>query len=85
VRDEGKVRQSRPSSASHWPKVSVLFRHTHGSHALNGRPGGKGVPAASGTTSGYLTTARDARLAAMKGFGEKDAAGGDFYRKLSLL
>jgi len=48
------------------------LRHTHGSHALNGRPGGKGVPAASGTTSGYLTTARDARLAAMKGFDEKD-------------
>jgi integrase len=29
--------------------------------------------ASIGTTSGYLTTDRDARLAAMKGFGEKDA------------
>ncbi len=61
--------------STHW------FRHTHGSHALNGRPGGKGVPiqvvqnnlghASIGTTSGYLTTERDARLAAMKGFGER--------------
>ena len=62
-------------ASTHW------FRHTHGSHALNGRPGGKGVPiqvlqnnlghASIGTTSGYLTTERDARLAAMKGFGDK--------------
>jgi len=45
----------------------------------------KGVPiqvvqnnlghASIGTTSGYLTTERDARLAAMKGFGEKNARG----------
>ena len=50
---------------------------------LSGRLGGKGVPiqvvqsnlghASIGTTSGYLTTERDARLAAMKGFGEKSA------------
>ena len=68
------AKQLRKAS-THW------FRHTHGSHALNGRPGGKGVPiqvvqnnlghASIGTTSGYLTTERDARLAAMKGFGEK--------------
>jgi len=69
------AKQLRKAS-THW------FRHTHGSHALNGRPGGKGVPiqvvqnnlghASIGTTSGYLTTERDARLAAMKGFGEKN-------------
>ena len=62
-------------ASTHW------FRHTHGSHALNGRPGGKGVPiqvvqnnlghVSIGTTSGYLTTERDARLAAMRGFGDK--------------
>ena len=65
------TKQLRKAS-THW------FRHTHGSHALNGRPGRKGVPvqvvqnnlghASIGTTSGYLTTERDARLAAMKGF-----------------
>jgi len=48
------------------------LRHTQGSHALNGRPGGKGVPAANGTTSGYLTTERDGPAGAMKRFGEKD-------------
>ncbi len=68
------AKQLRKAS-THW------FRHTHGSHALNGRPGGKSVPiqvvqnnlghASIGTTSGYLTTERDARLAAMKGFGDK--------------
>ena len=69
------AKQLRKAS-THW------LRHTHGSHALNGRPGrGSGVPiqvvqnnlghASIGTTSGYLTTERDARLAAMKGFGEK--------------
>lgn len=71
--EDGK--QLRKAS-THW------LRHTHGSHALNGRPGEHGgVPiqvvqnnlghASIGTTSGYLTTERDARLAAMKGFGEK--------------
>ena len=49
--------------------------------ALNGRSGEQGVPiqvvqnnlghASIGTTSGYLTTERDMRLAAMKGFGVK--------------
>ena len=70
------AKQLRKAS-THW------FRHTHGSHALNGRPGGRAVPiqvvqnnlghASIGTTSGYLTTERDARLAAMKGFGDKVA------------
>ena len=71
------AKQLRKASA-HW------FRHTHGTHALNGRPGeGAGVPiqvvqnnlghASIGTTSGYLTTERDARLAAMKDFGAKRA------------
>jgi len=61
--------------------------HTNGQVPTNasgalGRPGGKGVPiqvvqnnlghASIGTKSGFLTTERDARLAAMKGFGEKD-------------
>ena len=69
------AKQLRKAS-THW------FRHTHGTHALNGRPGeGGGVPvqvvqnnlghASIGTTSGYLTTERDTRLAAMKGFGQK--------------
>lgn len=68
------ARQLRKAS-THW------LRHTHGSHALNGRPGETGVPiqvvqnnlghASIGTTSGYLTTERDMRLAAMRGFGAK--------------
>ena len=69
------AKQLRKAS-THW------FRHTHGTHALNGRPGeGGGVPvqvvqnnlghASIGTTSGYLTTERDSRLAAMKGFGQR--------------
>jgi len=73
--DDEDAKQLRKAS-THW------FRHTHGTHALNGRPGeGAGVPvqvvqnnlghASIGTTSGYLTTERDARLAAMKGFGVK--------------
>ena len=75
--DSEDAKQLRKASP-HW------FRHTHGSHALNGRPGDKGVPiqvvqnnlghASIGTTSGYLTTERDARLAAMKGFGDKVGA-----------
>jgi integrase len=74
--DPEDAKQLRKAS-THW------FRHTHGSHALNGRPGNKGVPiqivqkqfghASIGMTSGYLTTERDARLAAMKGFGAKVA------------
>ena len=71
------AKQLRKASA-HW------FRHTHGTHALNGRPGeGGGVPvqvvqnnlghASIGTTSGYLTTERDARLSAMRDFGARKA------------
>ena len=60
-------------SSAHW------LRHTHGSHALNGRPGKAGVAiqivqnnlghASIGTTSGYLTTELGARLEAMMDFG----------------
>ena len=71
-----------PDDAKQLRKASTHWlRHTHGSHALNGRPGEQGVPiqvvqnnlghASIGTTSGYLTTERDMRLAAMKGFGAK--------------
>ncbi len=71
-----------PEDAKQLRKASTHWlRHTHGSHALNGRPGETGVPiqvvqnnlghASIGTTSGYLTTERDMRLAAMRGFGEK--------------
>jgi len=72
--DPEDAKQLRKAS-THW------LRHTHGSHALNGRPGETGVPiqvvqnnlghASIGTTSGYLTTERDLRLAAMRGFGAK--------------
>jgi len=72
--DPEDAKQLRRAS-THW------LRHTHGSHALNGRPGETGVPiqvvqnnlghASIGTTSGYLTTERDLRLAAMRGFGAK--------------
>ena len=72
--DPDDAKQLRKAS-THW------LRHTHGSHALNGRPGQSGVPiqvvqnnlghASVGTTSGYLTTERDMRLAAMKGSGAK--------------
>lgn len=71
-----------PDDAKQLRKASTHWlRHTHGSHALNGRPGERGVPmqvvqnnlghTSVGTTSGYLTTERDTRLAAMKGFGAK--------------
>jgi integrase len=70
-----------PDDAKQLRKASTHWlRHSHGSHALNGRPGETGVPiqvvqnnlghASIGTTSGYLTTERDMRLAAMKGFGD---------------
>lgn len=69
-----------PDDAKQLRKASTHWlRHSHGSHALNGRPGQAGVPiqvvqnnlghASIGTTSGYLTTERDMRLATMKGFG----------------
>ena len=69
--DAKQLRKAR----THW------LRHTHGSHALNGRPGEQEVPiqvvqnnlghASIGTTSGYLTTERDMRLAAMRRFGQR--------------
>ncbi len=59
-------------ASSHW------LRHTHASHALQGRGGQRPVPiqvvqnnlghASIGTTSLYLTTERDERLRAMRGF-----------------
>lgn len=59
-------------ASSHW------FRHSHASHALQGRGGQWPVPiqvvqnnlghASIGTTSLYLTTERDERLRAMRGF-----------------
>lgn len=69
------AKQLRKAS-THW------FRHTQGTHALNGRPGeDNAIPvqvaqnnlghSSLGTTPGYLTTERDARLAAMKRFGTK--------------
>ena len=75
-----------PDDAKQLRKASTHWlRHSHGSHALNGRPGEAGVPiqvvqnnlghASIGTTSGYLTTERDMRLAAMKGFGDGASRG----------
>ena len=65
------ARQLRKAS-THW------LRHSHGSHALQGREGRAPVPiqvvqnnlghASIGTTSGYLTTEREDRLRAMQGF-----------------
>jgi integrase len=59
-------------ATTHW------LRHTHASHALHGRQGRAPVPiqfvqnnlghSSVGTTSGYLTTERDARVLAMEGF-----------------
>ena len=56
----------------HW------LRHSHGSHAVNGRPGRTPVGvqivrnnlghASISTTSGYLSTERDQRVQAMEGF-----------------
>ena len=61
-------------ASTHW------LRHTHASHAVNGRPGRAGVPvqvmqanlghASLATTSNYITTERDMRMAAMAGFFE---------------
>ena len=61
-------------ATTHW------LRHSHASHALQGRAGRPPVPiqivqnnlghASVGTTSGYLTTEREARMQAMEGFWE---------------
>ena len=64
-------------ASTHW------LRHTHASHAVNGRPGRAAVPvpvqvmqanlghASPATTSNYITTERDLRMAAMQGFFER--------------
>ena len=64
-------------ASTHW------LRHTHASHAVNGRPGRAGVPvqvmqanlghASLATTSNYITTERDLRMAAMQGFFDESA------------
>jgi integrase len=66
--DAAQVRSASP----HW------LRHSHASHALNGQGDRPPVPlqivqnnlghASVGTTSGYLTTERDARVVAMQKF-----------------
>ena len=77
--DEADAQRLRKAS-THW------LRHSHGSHALQGRAGQPPVPlqvvqnnlghVSVGTTSLYLTTERDERLRAMRGFwGKRD--GGD--------
>ena len=69
---EGTQAQQLRKASTHW------LRHTHGSHALQGRAGQSPVPiqvvqnnlghASVGTTSMYLTTERDERLKAMREF-----------------
>jgi site-specific recombinase XerD len=74
-----ELEQDDPAGASRLRKASTHWlRHTHASHAVNGRPGRAGVPvqvmqanlghASLATTSHYLTTERDMRMAAMQGF-----------------
>ena len=69
---EGVDAQQLRKASTHW------LRHSHGSHALQGREGQSPVPiqvvqnnlghASVGTTSMYLTTERDERMKAMRGF-----------------
>lgn len=69
---EGADAQQLRKASTHW------LRHSHGSHALQGREGQAPVPiqvvqnnlghASVGTTSMYLTTERESRLAGMQGF-----------------
>lgn len=69
---EGVDAQQLRKASTHW------LRHTHGSHALQGRAGHAPVPiqvvqnnlghASVGTTSMCLTTERDERMKAMRGF-----------------
>lgn len=69
---DGTEAQQLKKASTHW------LRHSHGSHALQGRAGQHPVPiqvvqnnlghASVGTTSMYLTTERDERLKAMRGF-----------------
>ena len=70
--DEGAGALRLRRASPHW------LRHTHGTHALNGREGHAPVPvqivqnnlghASIGTTSGYLTSEQESRLKAMEGF-----------------
>jgi integrase len=70
-----------PDEAKQPRKASMWLWRTHGSQALNGRPGETGVPiqivqnnlghASIETTSGYLKKERDMPLVAMKGSGSK--------------
>ena len=63
-------------ASSHW------LRHTYASHAVNGSPGQAAVPlqimqsnlghASPATTTGYITTERDVRIEAMRGFFAED-------------
>jgi len=68
-----------PADAAALRRASVHWlRHSHGSHAVNGRPGRTPVGvqivrnnlghASISTTSGYLSTERDQRVQAMEGF-----------------
>jgi len=69
---EGSDAHQLRKASTHW------LRHSHGSHALQGREGQTPVPiqvvqnnlghASVGTTSMYLTTERDERMKAMRGF-----------------
>lgn len=69
---EGADAQQLRKASTYW------LRHSHGSHALQGREGQAPVPiqvaqnnlghASVGTTSMYLTTERESRLAGMRGF-----------------
>ena len=68
-------------ATTHW------LRHSHASHALQGRAGRAPVPiqivqnnlghASVGTTSGYLTTEREARMQAMEGFWSEAGQAGE--------
>lgn len=71
-----------PADAQQLRKASTHWlRHSHGSHALQGRAGQHPVPiqvvqnnlghASVGTTSMYLTTERDERMKAMRGLWKK--------------
>jgi site-specific recombinase XerD len=76
---DGVDAQQLRRASTHW------LRHSHGSHALQGREGQTPVPiqvvqnnlghASVGTTSMYLTTERDSRLTAMRGFWKPRGAG----------
>ena len=74
-----ELEKDDPAAAARLRQASTHWlRHTHASHAVNGRPGRAGVPvqvmqqnlghASLATTSNYITTERDMRMAAMAGF-----------------